>query len=321
MSAANGRHPAGNGGGPHDDGRNPRSGWGASRKGMDVSARIDADADLLVCGEAPPDAEPEVVELAAFARELRVAYARPPAEAVGELHVAAIVAEAAAASAGSPDAASRNGARAAAWDPPARRGRRLAFRLAAAGLATLLAATGLAVAGVKPPGPLGTALERVGVGVGDETAPPPDGDAGDASDAAGRGDVGAEGGEARDAGDASRGGRARGGDRAPAGAQGESRGEHGARARGDEGRSEGGTVNSAPGEATADQARAGRRPPQSPGRSGERAPAGPLAAPGPQAPGTDRGQAGIGDAEPRSGSKRELGQGVAEQGRAGGLLP
>jgi hypothetical protein len=317
MSDRNG-HPAARNGDHRDgNGRNPWPAWSASEGEMGLFAGIDADAERLVRGEAPRDAEPELVELAALMRELRATYARPPAEGVGERQLAAIVAEAATVSAGSAVAVGRDSARAVTWQPPARRGRTHAFRLAAAGLATLLVATGLAIAGVKPPGPVDDVLERIGIGGGDAAKPAGEASEGSSSGKASEAPAGAS---ARDGS-----GQARGGDRGrDAGAArdegrsqgdagGTSQGEPGTPARGDEHRSATGTTNSAPGRATADEARTGSAPPQSPGRSGDHAPdtTGPPAAPGPQ--GAVQGR------EPRSEGNKGLGLGqVAEALDRGG---
>jgi hypothetical protein len=314
LTDRNGYPPTRDGDEPDCNGRNPRSVWGASEEEMGLLAGIDADAEYLVRGEPPRGADPELVELAALMRELGTTYARPPAEAVGEQHLAAIVAEAAAVSAGSAVAVGRDGAQAVTRIPPARRGRTHAFRLAAAGLATLLAATGLAVAGVKPPAPVDDVLQRIGIG-GEEAAKPSGGGSevpsrGEASETPASNDARRDG-AARTGGG---GGEARGGDRSRSGARGAGQGEPGAEARGDERKSATGTINSAPGRATADEARTGQTPPQSPGRSGDHAPetAGPPATPG--SPGAAQGRA------PRLEGKSDFGLGGAAEAhdRGGG---
>jgi hypothetical protein len=190
--------------------------------------------------------------------------------------------------------------------PPARRGRTHAFRLAAAGLAALLAATALAIAGVRPPAPLDNVLQQIGIG-GEEAAEPAGGD----SDPPARG----EGPEAPASGDARRdgaeqrggGGETRGGDRSQSEARGAVRGEPGAAARIAERPSATRTVNSAPGRTTADEARTGQTPPQSPGSSGDHAPE----ATGP--PPTPGSQGAVQGLEPRSEGKSDFGLGQAAE--------
>jgi len=290
MSSNGNRSMAPNGGDPRRDGngRNRIEEAGALRGEMGFHAGTDSDAELLVRGEAPagtdPSAEllvrgeapagtdPSAVEVAALARELRAACVKPPAGPARERQLAAIVAEARAQSAGSAVAAGRDGSATAARRPPARRGRALAFRLAAIGLVGLVGTAGLAAAGVRPPAAVDHVLERIGIsgddrgdarapgGDAEPSEPRRDGDAGSAPPNERRG-AGARSGAARDAG--GKGGRA---DRRSNG----------------EGSRETGRERSQPGRDTAEEAQSGQTPPTSPGRSGEHRPegAGPPASPG-----------------------------------------
>jgi hypothetical protein len=307
MSASD-RHgsPARNGHNPNGNGPNPRP-TGASRRAMRLASTIDADAEMIVRGEAPPDAGPELAELADLARELRSACATPPPREVAGRHIAAIVAEAASLSKGSAVAVGRGRRRLAMRLPLANRSRARAFRLAAAGLATLLAVTGLAVAGVKPPATLDGVLERIGIGATEETTPPAGGGRG-AADASARGEVPdrvAQRAERSRVGERTRGDR-------PAAQR-----EPGATTSGDERRSTTGNTESKPGRAIASQARGDSRTPKSPDRNGDHPPGGTgqsatpgsLGGKGGTRPEADRGSGGPGGA----GQQRGPGRGVVEE--------
>lgn len=295
----NGHHPAANGRDPRGNGRNPAGARDACGDEMRLLAGIDAEAELLVRGQAPDGADPELLELAALAREVRSAYAQPPAEAIRERQLAAIVAEADAISAGSAVAASREHGRASTRIPPARRGRTFAFRLAATGLAALVGVAGLAVAGVRPPTPIDSLLERVGVRNDDANRTPPASEDAPPVETPNRGearrDRSANGGEG--------GGR-------PA-----SQGDRATRSQGDEQRSETGTVNSEPGRTTADDAQSGQTPPPSPGRSEEHR--SDNAPPPPPAPPAEPGSQGQGQANgrPESPGNSTFGQQQADEAR------
>ena len=99
-------------------------------------------------------------DLAAFEGRLRHAFVRTPAPKVADAHLAAMLAEAQAIATTSPlDAATTP-------SKPTQRSRWiLARRLALAPLAVIVAGAGLAVAGVRPPEPISDLFERVGVDV------------------------------------------------------------------------------------------------------------------------------------------------------------
>ena len=258
---------------------NPTDRSGASSEEM--SLLTEADAERIVRGQGPRNDEPVLAELGAIVAELRTTYGRPPAEEVRDRHLTAIVAEAILVDEGSAVAAGRKHAQAPTWITPARRGRAIAFRLAATALAALIGIAGLAVAGVKPPAALDSALERIGIGSGSDDR----GEMPAAEEAAPRD---------RDPGD--RPGRGEAGHGSNADPQ--------SRSRGGERRSDTGTVNSAPGRDTADEAKSGRTPPTSPGRSEEHRPegAGPPASPGSQS----QGQSG--QAPPSTQGSQDRGQ-------------
>jgi len=271
-------------------GGNPSDRSGASSEEM--SLLTGADAERIVRGQPPRGDEPVLAELGAIVAELRTTYGRPPAEEVRDRHLTAIVAEAVLVDEGSAVAAGRKHAQAPTWITPARRGRAIAFRLAATALAALIGIAGLAVAGVNPPAPLNSALERIGIGSGSDGR----GETPAAEEAAPRGrspeDRPGRGGSGRGS-DADKQNRSRGGER----------------------RSDTGTVNSAPGRDTADEAKGGTAPPSSPGRSDEHRPegAGPPASPGSQGkgqsgqgtpPSQGHGQGGSSTGQERSGSGR-----------------
>lgn len=287
-------------------GRNPGRRPDACSEEMRSRTAIDAQAELLVRGEAPAGGDPGLVELAALARELRGAYAHPPTATVRERQLAAIAAEARRLGVGSAVAASRGRDRIATRRPPTRRGPLAAFRLAAIGLAALGATAGLAAAGVRPPAPIDSVLERVGLGFGAEDA-----DHGDSAPAPARDGAGAPGATPGDRG-ASRG---QGSERRRAG----ERGDPPPRSAPGGQRSETGAVNSGPGQATAGEARTGGAPPQSPGRSGEHAPdgAGPPPAPPSQSPPAPPNQGSPATGKPDSPGNSPFGQEHAPDGVGG----
>jgi hypothetical protein len=174
------------------------------------------------------------IEMAAFESQLRNAYVRPPAAAVAEAHVEAMLAEADAIAATAVIEAPSTPARAP-------RSRWVAVRrLALVPLAVLVAGGGLAVAGVRPPEPISDAFESVGIDVPGS----------DKEDSKGDGDKPDRDGSARD-GD---------GDGAPASA-GNSTND------GPTPGSEQANPNASEGQKTAEQARSGQTPPDGPGRS------------------------------------------------------
>ncbi|HSI79411.1 MAG TPA: hypothetical protein VK919_02055 [Solirubrobacterales bacterium] len=298
--AANGGHERPDHG--HDQGLegNPEPLPGASSEEMSLLVRIDAEGDRIVRGLPPAGYDPELAELADFVAELRAGYGQSPAEEVRNRHLEAILA-AAHTSDGSAVAASRERARASTWITPARRGRAMAFRLAAIGLAAAIGVGGLAAAGVAPTGPVESALERIGIGSGsgDDGANPATTDEAVPPGQDRRGDRSGEG-------------------KARSGARGVE-GRVGARGRGDERRSETGTFRSGPGRATAEEAAGGGTPPSSPGQSDAHRPddSGPPASPGSSA-GKGAG-AGAGGGGPGTGTTQGKGvtQGSAKsQGKA-----
>lgn len=275
----------GRNGRPEREASNPLSAAGASRSEMRFLDEIDAHAERVVRGEAPQGGDPALAELATFAAELRALYDRPPSEEARERHLAAI-----ATAAGSLErTAERPRGRARALSGRRRHG--FALRVAAGGLAVLAGTAGLAAAGVRPPAPLDAAFERIGISSGGdgEAASPAAEDALPAAKSRGL--------ERR-----TRPTPDRSLDRARTRA---SRSK-GARGRGAERRSESGTVNSAPGQATADGVQGGAAPPQSPGRSDASPPQdpGPPSSPGSQGKGQGTGE----------------GQGQS-QGQGGGIPP
>jgi hypothetical protein len=122
-----------------DNGHNPGPGFGASEDRMRAS-ELDT-------------------EMAAFEAQLRDAYVRPPAAAVAEAHVAAMLAEA--------DAIAATAVLEAPTTPARQPHSRwvAARRLALVPVAVLVAGGGLAVAGVRPPEPISDAFESVGIDV------------------------------------------------------------------------------------------------------------------------------------------------------------
>jgi hypothetical protein len=154
-----------NGSGPDRNGSNPEGGSGDSREEMHGRTEIDAHAEQVLRGEAPQGADPALVELAAFAAELRSAYVRPPSDEARERHLAAIVVEAARTEDSPPAAAGGRGFRLRELFTDRRPS--LAVRAAAIGAVALVGTASLAVAGVKPPAPLNSAFERVGISASD----------------------------------------------------------------------------------------------------------------------------------------------------------
>jgi hypothetical protein len=176
-------------------------------------------------------------EVAAFAREVHDLYVRAPAPALAERHLAAILAEAEDVTVVDRDLAVepvpvplRRPAPRLRWS--------LVRRLAAVALVTLVAGAGLALAGVRPLDPLRDALQGVGILEDDESGEGPSGSAAQ----------NAHGGD---------------GDASPAG-------------RGENSSNDGATPGAKhaadaadEGQATAEQARSGETPPDTPGRSGD----------------------------------------------------
>jgi hypothetical protein len=176
------------------------------------------------------------IELAAFESRLRDAYVRPPAPAVAEAHVEAMLAEAEAivATAVLEPPASPRQPHSSRWV--------VARRLTLVPLGVLAIGGGLAVAGVRPPEPLSDAFESVGIDV-------PGSDARTADDASDGGSSHEDGGAQREA---------------PA----ESNASGGNVTNG--GPTPGAThanPSASEGQKTAEQARNGQTPPDGPGRS------------------------------------------------------
>jgi hypothetical protein len=223
------------------------------------------------------------IEIAAFESRLRDAYVRPPATAVAEAHVAAMLAEA--------DAITAT-AVIDAHSTPARALRRrwvAVRRLALVPLAVLVAGGGLAVAGVRPPEPLSDAFESVGIDVpgSDKEDSKSDGDKAERGGSAGNED----------------------GNGAPASS---SRGTGNSTNDGATPGSEQANPNASEGQKTAEQARSGQTPPDGPGRSDDH--------PAPQGNGTppeDPGHPGPGKPDSPPGqahsSAQEHGGGTANK--------
>ena len=182
-------------------------------------------------------------ELAAVGHAIRAAYLGEPEPEVTETHLAAILAEA--------ERVTAAGARPAAAIPAGRfhfGGRRgLAFRLVAVVASAFIASAGLAIAGVRPPEPMGELFERIGFDVSGsdhgDAVHPRQSRGGGAH--AGEEDSGAPGGRAENA--------------VPRSAP----GEGGAVAQS----SNQGMDASSEGRETAEQAQSGATPPTEPGRS------------------------------------------------------
>jgi hypothetical protein len=249
--------------GMSDDGHNPEPVFGASERRMRASEHD--------------------IDIAAFESRLRDAYVRPPAAAVAEAHLEAMLAEAEAIAATAvieePSTPSR-----------APRSRWVAVRrLALVPLGVLVIGGGLAVAGVRPPEPISDVFEGVGIDVpgSDEKGSKPDGD-----------QPGREGSARNDDGDG-----------APAGS---SAGDGNSTNDGPTRGSEQANPNANEGQRTAEQARSGQTPPDEPGRSEDQ--------PAPQGSGTppeDPGHPGHGKPDSPPGqahsSAQEQGGGTAKQ--------
>lgn len=183
-------------------------------------------------------------ELAVFANDLRDAFVRPAAPEVAERHITAMVAEAERAAVLGSAHASR--APQAQFKRPARSRWALTARLAAIPAAIVMATAGLALAGVRPPEPVSDVLERAGVDV-------PGSDADSKQD----------------------GGRTEDESTAPAG-EAEAQGTEGTAPVNESEPNTGATPGAeraneraAEGQETAEQARNGQTPPDTPGQSGE----------------------------------------------------
>jgi hypothetical protein len=237
---------------------------------MALGNATDSQIDSVLAGHAPDGGDELTVELAAVASAVRAAFVRTPSPEIAERHIAAMVAEADRiarlegrqfAAAGrhgfdSSPAAAGESAKASVRRPPTRRGRFVSLRLAAVGLAALLAMSGLAIAGVRPPEPIADGLEALGLNVpgddGAERGAPPAG-----SDARPPAQDGSASGEASEDGPARQPAR-----EADVGASPDER----TPAR-EPRPSEQGEDASADGQETAAQAQSGTTPPPEPGQS------------------------------------------------------
>jgi hypothetical protein len=222
-------------------------------------------------------------EMAAFEGQIREAFVRAPAATVAEAHLTAMLAEAEAVATTAPLPVS------ATPRPPRRNGWVVVRRLALVPLAVLVAGAGMAVAGVRPPEPISDLFERAGVNVPGSDDEGDDGGRGEApADRGERGEGGAQSGEtAIETGD---GATNTTNDGPTPGAQ-----------RANE--------NAAEGQRTAEQARSGETPPDTPGRSDDH--------PAPQGTGTppeDPGHPGQGKPDSPPGQSRS-----STPGQGGGL--
>jgi hypothetical protein len=224
------------------------------------------------------------IEIAAFESRLRDAYVRPPATAVAEAHVEAMLAEA--------EAIAATAVLEAPVTPTRRSSSRWVAvrRLALVPLGVLVIGGGLAVAGVRPPEPISDAFESVGINM-----PGTDEESSDT----GSDEKSTDDRPARHQGD---------GETPAVSGEGGSNATNDGPTPGAERANE----NAREGQKTAEQARSGQTPPDGPGRSDDH--------PAPQGNGTppeDPGHPGEGkpDSPPGQGqsSAQEHGGGTANQ--------